>query len=163
MRKSIAYPLLIILILLTVFQSFMLINYHSTGRLLPKKVIPGSNTVTDVMNFEEYLLETYIQPSEITMTSGEGLNVHKITKQSSAYYTQVWKDTVTLLDTISELKVYEIYDADKWNEMTGKSGYIVKFGYDCPIEFINRISDSVNTNNEIKSIDKIMILPESTD
>jgi len=61
-RKKIVYPLLIVLILVTAFQSFMLINYHSTGRLLPKKVITGPNTVTDVISFEEYLLETYIQP-----------------------------------------------------------------------------------------------------
>lgn len=163
MRKKIVYPLLIVLILVTAFQSFMLINYHSTGRLLPKKVITGPNTVTDVISFEEYLLETYIQPFEITMTTGEGLNVHKVTKESAAYYSQIWKDTVTLLGTISDLKLYEIYDEDKWNEMTGKSGYIVKLGYDCPIEFVNWISGSVNTNNEIKSINKIMILPTSSD
>ena len=163
MSKKFAYPILIILILLTAFQSFMLINYHSTGRLLPKRVITGPNTVTDVMNFEEYLLETFILPFEITMTTGEGLNVHKITNESDGYYNQIWKNTVTLLGTIADMKLYEIYDADKWNEMTGKSGYIIKLGYDCPIEFINWISGSVNTNNEIKSMNKVMILPTASD
>ncbi len=163
MRRRIAYPILIILILVTAFQSFMLINYHSTGRLLPRRVITGPNTVTDVMNFEEYLLETYIKPFEITMTTGEGLNVQKVTRESSNYYNQIWKDTVKLLGTLSDLKLYEIYDEDKWNEMTGRSGYIVKFGYDCPIEFINWISGSVNANNEIKDINKVMIIPNSDD
>ena len=163
MKRKIAYPILIILLLATVFQSFMLINYHSTGRLLPRRTIEGPNTVTEVINFEEYLLESYIRPFEITMTTGEGLNVNKVPRDLQGYFDQIWKDTISALATLADKKLYEIYDEDKWNEITGSAGYTIKLGYDCPIRFINWVTGSVNSNSEIDSINKIMVIPIDSD
>ena len=111
MKRKIAYPILIILLLATVFQSFMLINYHSTGRLLPRRIIEGPNTVTEVINFEEYLLESFIRPFEITMTTGEGLNVNKVPRDLQGYFDQIWKDTISALATLADKKLYEIISA----------------------------------------------------
>lgn len=163
MKKRISYPILIFLLVVTIFQSFMLINYHSTGQLLPKRSTFNPNTVTNVMQFEEYLLGTYICPAEITMTTGEGLNVQKVSKDPESYFTQIWRDTVDTLGSIADKKLYEIYDEDKWNDMTGVAGFIVKFGYDCPMVFINWITGAVNTNNQILSINKLMIIPINRD
>jgi hypothetical protein len=159
MRKRIIYPIFAFLLAVTIFQAAVLVNYHATGSLFNFNNNKGPQTVTNIKEFEEYLTEEYVTPFEITVTAGEGLSVYKVSRSGEKYFTEIWKDSITVLKDISESPLYEMYDETKWNEMTGRSGVIIKFGYDCPISFINWISDSVNTNSGLKSINKFMIVP----
>lgn len=163
MRKKWTYLVLILLLALTGLQSFMLVSYHSTGKFFPQKKDPSSHQVIDLVSFEDYLLESYVLPFEITMTGGEGLSVHKVQKEEDGYFFKMWKDTLAALKTLSDTRQYEIYEEEKWNEITPMAGYLVKFNYDCPITFINWISNSINTNFEIDTISKIKIIPSSND
>ncbi|MFO7612737.1 MAG: hypothetical protein R6W99_09695 [Clostridia bacterium] len=154
MNKRILIVIAAILFIGVLFQTMVIIDYHSDGFNVG---FFERNKVAETYyrSLDEVLREKYLKPFDI-MVRNEGKTW--ILKRDEDLFRNIWQDAKTIMQVTGNLEY--LPESTYWGNLCiGRNGITYSLGQHFPVEYVKFLLETESLPSNVETIDKFMMIP----